>query len=177
MWNKIKFIYRAIYERMISKTRLAKELGVKFGERCDFMTRSWGSEPYLIEMGNDVTTSSGVKFVTHDGGMRVPRILYPQYKKADLFGKIIIGNNVFIGMDAMILPGTTIGDNVIIGARSVVKGSVKSNSVYAGVLAKYICSIEEYVEKNKNKYDMTKHLNPEEKKKYLIEKYQKKEYK
>lgn len=58
-----------------------------------------------------------------------------------------IGNNVFIGMRSIILQGANIGDNVIIGAGSVVSGKVESNSVYAGNPAKKICSLEEH--KNK----------------------------
>ena len=54
---------------------------------------------------------------------------------------------MFIGMRSIILQGTNIGDNVIIGAGSVVSGKVESNSVYAGNPAKKICSLEEH--KNK----------------------------
>ena len=54
---------------------------------------------------------------------------------------------MFIGMRSIILQGANIGDNVIIGAGSVVSGKVESNSVYAGNPAKKICSLEEH--KNK----------------------------
>ena len=43
-----------------------------------------------------------------------------------------IGNNVFIGMNTTILKGTTIGDNVIIGAGSVVSKSIPNNCVAVG---------------------------------------------
>jgi acetyltransferase-like isoleucine patch superfamily enzyme len=171
MINKIKFLFTAIYHRLISKTDLAQLVGVDFGDNCHFMTRAWGSEPYLISMGNNVETSSGVTFVTHDGSMKVIRNMYPEYKNADLFGRIIIGNNVFIGINATILMGTEIGNNVIVGAGSLVKGKLKSNSVYAGIPVKYICSVDEYKEKNKNIYDMTKHMSLKEKKIYLTKKY------
>jgi len=151
--------------------KLANILGVSYGKNCHFMTKEWDSEPYLISMGDNVQTSSNVTFVTHDGSMRVVRNLYPKFKNSDLFGKITIGNNVFIGINATILPNTTIGNNVIVGASSLVKGSLASNGVYAGIPAKYICSIDEYVEKNKHNYDDTKHMNPEEKKIYLFNKY------
>lgn len=62
-------------------------------------------------------------------------------------GGIIIGNNCFIGYEALILKNTTIGDNVIIGARSVVKGIVPSNTVWAGVPARQICTIEDFYRK------------------------------
>ena len=54
-------------------------------------------------------------------------------------------------MGGVILPGTSIGDNVIIGAGAVVSGKVESNSVYAGNPAKRICSINEYICKREKK--------------------------
>ena len=171
MIKKIKFLGTAVYYKIISKNKLAKFLGVNFGKNCNFMTRGWGSEPFLITMGDNVETSSNVVFVTHDGGVGVLRNLYPKYANIDLFAPIVIGNNVFIGINTTILPGTKIEDNVIIGANSLVKGEIKSNSVYAGVPAKFICSIEKYTQKNKEQFDYTRELNPKEKKEYLLQKY------
>lgn len=62
-------------------------------------------------------------------------------------GRVVIGNNCFIGYQALILKGTTIGDNVIIGARAVVKGNIPSNTVWAGVPARQICTIEDFYKK------------------------------
>lgn len=62
-------------------------------------------------------------------------------------GKVKIGNNCFIGYEALILKGTEIGDNVIIGARSVVKGHIPSNTVWAGCPAKQLCTVEELYER------------------------------
>ena len=55
-----------------------------------------------------------------------------------------IMDNVFIGWGSTILPGTTIGENSIIGAESVVSGTIEANSVYAGNPAKKLMSIEEF---------------------------------
>ncbi len=66
------------------------------------------------------------------------------------FGKVVIGNNVFIGTKALILKGVTIGDNVVIAAGSVVTSDCESNSVYAGVPARKISSIEDYYKKRVN---------------------------
>jgi carbonic anhydrase/acetyltransferase-like protein (isoleucine patch superfamily) len=43
-----------------------------------------------------------------------------------------IGNNVFIGANCVILPGTKISDNVVIGASSLVRGILEGNAIYAG---------------------------------------------
>ena len=53
------------------------------------------------------------------------------------------------------LPNTIIEDNVIIGAGSIVKGHIKANGVYAGNPVKYICSIEEYTNKQLSKQSET----------------------
>jgi len=169
--KRIKTVLKLIYLKLISPNKVANISGVTFGKNCRFNTKSFGSEPFLIEIGDNFYTSRGVDFVTHDGSVNVLRQLYPQYKKADLFGKIQIGNNVFIGINATILPNTIIGDNVIVGAASLVKGQLRSNSVYAGIPAKYICSIEDYLEKNKNNFDFTKNISKKEKKDFLLNKY------
>lgn len=51
---------------------------------------------------------------------------------------IVVGRNVFIGMNVFILPGVEIGDDVIIGAGSVVRGVVESDSIMAGNPARKI---------------------------------------
>ena len=148
----------------------ARNLGVKVGKNFSVTGRvSYSSEPYLISIGDDVRLSDNVNFVTHDGGMHVIR----NYKDipADSFGRITVGNNVFIGMNSLILPGVTIGNNVIIGAGSIVTKDIPSNSVACGVPAKVIESLDEYYKKNKKNIELTKNMTPEEKKEYLLKKY------
>lgn len=125
----------------------ARKLGVTIGENCRIIsTPMWGSEPYLISIGNHVELSSGVSFITHDGATWVFRN-DERYKDVIRYGKIIIHDNCFIGMHSTILPGVSIGPNSIVGAGSLVRKNVEPNSVYAGVPAKRICSINEYAEK------------------------------
>lgn len=117
-------------------------LGVKIGNRNRFSGAiNFGSEPYLVELGDDITLAQGTTFITHDGGARLFRNEYPDL---NAFAKISIGNNVFIGSSVTILPGVHIGDNVVVGACSVVTKSVPSNLVVAGVPARPIKSIDEY---------------------------------
>ncbi len=85
----------------------------------------------------------------------------------DCFGKVIIGDYVYIGSNSLIMPGVTIGNNVLVAAGSVVTKSVPSNTVVAGNPARVICNIDEFYEKNK-KYDLhTKCLSVQEKNKLL----------
>ncbi|MEY8371351.1 acyltransferase [Aerococcaceae bacterium 50-4] len=144
---------------------------MNIGEECQiFNDVSFGSEPYLIKIGDKVKITAGTQFVTHDGGVEVLRNL-EMLPNADLFGQIHIGSNVFIGNKCIILPGVTIGDNVIIGAGSVVTKNINSNSVCAGVPAREIRTLDEYYSKNKDRADYTKSFSYEKKKEYLIEKF------
>lgn len=130
----------------------------------------FGSEPYLIKIGNNCRISYGVKFATHDGGVWVLRNK-PSLKDADVFGKITIGDNVNIGWNAIILPGVTIGDNCVIGAGAVVTKDVPSNSVAAGCPARVIESLEEYEKKVATKCVMTRQMSPKKKMLFLKERY------
>ena len=100
------------------------------------------SHCFLISIGDNVTFSINVTLLAHDASMKY--VL--DYAR---IGRIVIGNNCFIGANTTILPGVTIGDNCIIGAGSIVTKSVEENSVYAGVPAKKICSIDEFSKKQK----------------------------
>jgi acetyltransferase-like isoleucine patch superfamily enzyme len=151
------------------------DCGITIGENCEIYENvNFGSEPYLIEIGKNVRITKGVTFITHDGGMWVLRN-NGLLKDADYFGKIKIGDNVHIGINSVIMPGVNIGDNVIIGVGSIVTKDIPSNSIAAGVPARVIRTLADYYNKYKNNVDYTKHLNADAKKKYLTEKYRKKE--
>lgn len=131
----------------IGGIKLARRKGVKIGEDCYFVgIPKWGSEPWLITLGNHVEVSSDVHFITHDGSTWVFRN-QERYKDIIRYGKIEIKDNCFIGARTTILQGVTIGPNSVVGACSLVNKDVEPNSVYAGIPAKRICSIEEYAEK------------------------------
>src|SRR3954454_364631 len=85
----------------------ARSIGVVVGtgsRLIDCDRRTFGSEPYLVTIGDHVTVTSGVRFITHDGGVWVLREKHPDI---DFIAPISIGSNVFIGLDALILPGVS----------------------------------------------------------------------
>lgn len=133
---------------------------IKIGNNIRFTGMpKWGSEPYLIEIGNSVTITQNVVFHTHDGGVGILRSKYPGI---NVFGKIKVGNNVFIGSNSIILPGVIIGDNVVIGTGSVVTKNIPDNVVAAGVPARIIKSIEKYEEDSLKKAIFVTTSNPKE---------------
>ncbi len=164
-------IINNIQKKIMGEVKYAKHLGVKVGENCSFYQNIiWGSEPYLISVGDNVRITSNVTFITHDGGVHVLRN-YRNMKNIDKFGRIIIGDNVHIGIGCIIMPNVKIGNNCIIGCGSIVTKDIPDNSVAVGVPAKVIETIEEYFEKNKNNFDNTKGMTNKQKKEYLIKKY------
>ncbi len=162
--KKLRFLVasRDVYANMLRRA------GCQIGEAPEiYKTANFGSEPYLIKLGNHVRITSGVQLITHDGGLWTLRHmgLLPD---ADRFGRITIGNNVHIGINAVIMPGVTIGDNVVVGCGAVVTKDIPDGCVVAGVPAKVIETIEEYYEKSRPRSVETKHMSPEEKKIWLL---------
>lgn len=156
----VKVIQKLInYYKRRNHVQYAVQLGVKVGENCRFVDNPcWGSEPYLISIGDHVLISSQVAFLTHDGATWCFRE-ESRYKDTYKFGSIRVGNNCFIGFRSIILPDVDIGDNSIIAAGSIVTKSVPSGEVWGGVPAHFLMSTEEYSEKclkNRLSYDAEK---------------------
>lgn len=166
----IKSILNQIKRRQ-NPVQFFRDLGAVIGENCEIRNSSFGSEPYLITIGNKVRINSGVQLITHDGGVWVLRNMKEEYKTADLVKPICIGDNVHIGSNAIIMPGVSIGSNCIIGCGAVVTKSIPDNSIAVGIPARVIKTIEEYEEKNKALFTYTKEMSEAEKREYFISKY------
>ncbi|MDZ7859280.1 MAG: acyltransferase [Candidatus Krumholzibacteriota bacterium] len=143
--NKLKIFEKKIRFKILASTdiyqwrvEMARDMGVKIGENCRLYTLEFSNEPYLIKIGNDVVIASGTQFITHDGGAWIFYNWDDHSNDINIFGKITIGSNCFIGINCIILPGTVIGDNCIIGAGSVVRGKIPADSVVTGNPAKVI---------------------------------------
>lgn len=130
---------------------------------------SFGSEPWLIKVGKDCLFADGVRFITHDGGVKVLNSLnYFGGKRMDRMARIDVGNNVYIGTSAMIMPGVEIGNNVIIGAYAVVTHDIPDNVVAVGMPARVIKTVDEYYEsaKEKDQFYPTVGMSSVEKREY-----------
>lgn len=150
--------------KLVSPKLHARYCGVKMGSDVFFESREISTEPYLVTIGNHVQITKGVMLLTH-GGAHVARNKYPDF---DTFGRITIGDWVYIGSNSLIMPGVTIGDNVLVAAGSVVTKSIPGGVVVAGNPAKIICTIDEYIEKNRKYNTGTKNLSSKQKKNKLL---------
>lgn len=140
------------YYKLLSKITKNKEVlyeyyrsygGVEIGDNCLLCSRIPMKDVGLLKIGNNVTISTGVSLVTHDNSIKY---VFPD--KSDLFGRITIGNNCFIGENATILYGCSICDCVIVAAGSVVTHSfTKKGIIVAGNPAKIIGTWKKFSEK------------------------------
>jgi acetyltransferase-like isoleucine patch superfamily enzyme len=153
MYLKLKFQIsrlKELYYR-ISKNGndYARFKGVNFGENCRIYTHRFGTEPWLINIGNNVTITSNVILLTHDGSTW---LMHDKKGRRYLYRKIEIGNNVFIGINSIIMPGVKIDDDVIVAAGSIVTKSVPKGSIVAGNPAVIIGNFYNYKQKVINDY-------------------------
>ncbi|MBR1600127.1 MAG: acyltransferase [Alphaproteobacteria bacterium] len=172
MWIK-NFVKKILFRRnKKDEVELARSIGVKVGKNCNIYDDAkvvFHTEPYLVRLGNNVTIAPEVRFLTHEGSIGVLRVL-EEYKTADCFAPIIVGDNVFIGLRSIIMPGVHIGNNVVVGAQSIVTKNIPDNTVVVGAPARVLCSIEDFKNKiiQSDKYIVpTKGMTPEQKKRYL----------
>lgn len=164
----IKFICQRVshlyWKYIVSPEKYARHIGVKIGNNCFISTRRWGSEPYLITIGNNVQITRDVAIHTH-GGAHVIRKEFPDF---DVFGKVIIHDWVYIGASSQIMPGVTIGEGALVAAGSIVTKSVPPYTVVGGNPARIICTTREYLERNM-RYNQNCHaLSAIEKKALLL---------
>jgi len=142
---KIHTSYLFLIQKVYLKICIAK--GLKVGENVRFVeVPEFGTEPFLIEIGDECIFSNNVRFINHDGGQNALHF-FEKYKDVRTFGRIKIGKQCLIGADTVIMPGIEIQDNCILGAGSILTTSMPKGTVYAGVPAKYICTIDEYGDK------------------------------
>lgn len=156
MYSIKNIIKRMVYRQKFSSDTFIKFLrkkGVQIGNNCTIYNPKGTvidyQNPQMVAIGNYVRIADGVRILTHDYSLSVVAGV-----TGDVIGSVkpvTIGNNVFLGMDTIVLNDVRIGDNVIVGAGSVVTHDCASNFVYAGNPARKICSIDELYVKRKSR--------------------------
>lgn len=160
----ISNLRKRIVKLFLSPEKYARLIGVNIGTNNFIPDKNcWSSEPYLITVGSNCQITTGVRIFTHGGG-NVARNKYPNF---DVFGKVIIGDWVYIGTNSLIMPGVTIGDGALIAAGSVVTKSVPPKVVVGGNPARILYTVDDYIRHNEKFNLNSKKLNPIEKRKLL----------
>ena len=155
MIKKIRNTVRRILGRKLSieeSIALLKKGGAEIGERLNVyggVLRIDTCFPFMLHIGDDVEITANVNILSHDYSWSVIKAYSGQLLGG--VGPVFIGNNVFIGSGATILMNTHIGNNCIIGAKSLVSGHFPDNSVIAGCPARVVCSLEDYIKKRQEK--------------------------
>lgn len=159
----MKSLIRKIFFRLIGKPQLAssedylkwlRNKGLKIGGGTYVLNttdiRIDYSRPELIEIGENVFLHKGTVILSHDWASWSFVNKYSDFLPSH--GRVKIGNNVWLGENVTILKNVEIGDDVIIGAGSLVTKSIPSNSVAVGRPARVICSFDEYYKKRKYQF-------------------------
>lgn len=169
----IENIFNKIRRELINGNQYIDYLrkkGVVIGEGCNISkSANFGSEPFLIKIGDNVRITQRVQFITHDGGLWVLRNLGLIDKCEVKYGSIIIGNNCNISWDATIMPNVVLGNNCIVAPGAVVTKSFPDNSIVGGVPARLIENLDVYHKKIVGKTDPLFGLSNSEKESYLRE--------
>lgn len=143
-WLK-EFVYRLRGE--YTTERLAS-MGMRVGKNFDRLNGVIldPSHCWLIEIGDNVTMAPRVHILCHDASTKH----FLNYTK---IGRVRIRNNVFIGASTVVLPGVTIGNDVIIGANSTVTHDIPDGMVAAGSPARILCTTDAYLQKERARMD------------------------
>ncbi|MBN1684106.1 MAG: hypothetical protein JW855_01525 [Gammaproteobacteria bacterium] len=142
----LSFTSKGTYDYMyVHRIQELISRGLKIGKNVTIESGAIIDEgyPYLISIGDNCTIANHVKLIAHDDTL---------YKFTDGYariGKIDIKENCLIGANCVILPGITIGPNVLVAAGSVVNKDIPPNSCVAGVPARFYAKFDEFLEKNK----------------------------
>lgn len=123
-----------------------RESGVVIGDNCHVYGSIDSGHPFLVSIGNNVTLAGGSKILTHDGSTK--KIV--GYSRV---GRVDIGDDVFIGAGAIVLPNVRIGNKVVIGAGCIVSKDIPDNTVVVGNPARIIGTYDAYAEKTQKQME------------------------
>lgn len=123
--------------------------GIVFSGKARFIGLSSTFDNHgVITIKNNVVISEEVVFLTHDYSVvNVAQAYLENMSGYPWIGNIEIGENTFIGIRVIILPGTIIGKNCIIGAGAVVKGTIPDDSIVIGNPSSIVGNTRDWIQK------------------------------
>ena len=141
LFAKMKYILNGRNIEVINK--YFRKKGIDIGENSHIFSNISNGESYLIHIGNNVTISNNVSLITHDSSISKA---IPEF--TDFFGEITIDDNCFIGMNAIVLPGVHICENVIVAAGAVIVKSIdEPGTIWGGIPARMIGTVQKFGER------------------------------
>lgn len=139
-----KIIGKLIHKSDYIMISFFRKNGVMIGRDCHIYSNILTPESYLISIGNNVTISTDVLFITHDNS--ISKVMC---NTTDVFGSIHIGDNCFIGARSTIMYGVSVPNNTIVAAGSVVVHTFEDEGIIiGGNPAKKIGTTDEFAKKN-----------------------------
>ena len=145
-----------------------RKKGVRIGVGCNISKdANFGSEPWLVSIGDHVRVTKGVDFITHDGGIWTLRRIGLISNEEVLYGSIRIDDNCNISWNTVIMPNVHIGRNCITAAGAIVTKNMPDATIWGGCPAKQIETIYDYYEKVKDRTVPTYFMGEKDKLAYL----------
>jgi len=138
----VKRFFRRVTGKREPKIDLYQQLNIGPGTHWSTANLD-GIAPQLVTIGRDCMITPRVMILTHDASFFIHTRRYK-------FAPVNIGDRVFVGYGAIIMPGVTIGDDSIVGAGAVVTRDVPRNTVVGGVPAEVLCSTDELMARERH---------------------------
>jgi len=123
---------------MVPGQEMVTDPVVRIGDRCMIGRGSHIVGHFQVEVGDDVHTGPYVYITDQNHGYEDPdEVVHAQWPR-DI--PVVIGSGSWIGTGVVVLPGTVLGKNVVVGAGAVVRGTFPDHCVIAGVPARVVRS-------------------------------------
>ena len=145
LYRLIAKLYHLIADyRYRTRIRVLMARGLVLGKNVTISASAYidGSYPYLIRIGDNCSLAEHVRLLAHDA------TTFKFINGHTRLGRIEIKDNCFIGERTIILPGVTIGPNVLVAAGSVVNRDIPPNSCVAGVPARVYAKFDQFIERH-----------------------------
>ncbi len=137
---------RLMRARTERRWRILRARGMHIGRDVWLPASTWidDSHAYLIHIGDHCGFGEGCLLLAHDAQM-------DEFLDAARVGRVVIRESSHIGAHTIVLPGVEIGPRTIVGAGSIVSRSLPPETVCAGNPARVLCSLEEYLQKQRER--------------------------
>ncbi len=138
----------ALLRRRWNKLRA---MGMQIGQGVNLPSSTWIDTPhcFLISIGDWCGFGQQCLIMAHDGQM-------DEFLDVGLIARVTIHESCHFGARTVILPGVEVGPRTIVGANSVVSKSLPPDTVCAGVPARVICSLEDYLARHRDRIARTR---------------------